>query len=928
MNIKSAAAMDSNSEQSDQSFEGLTGTTDISAASFLTASSMSDLEHIIDNCPIIDNHAHPLLVNQSVVKYEASGLSLLKCLSEGNNDALKDVPNTLVYHRALKSLQQGFSHLCQKEIHNWEDWKRFRSEVQTEPFLKECLGGLQTILIDHGLRYPEDIEAHSVGWHNQFLKSPAKGIMRLENVAEELMKIQPNFDAWDGELRAAIRNAITNDNNTVGFKSVICYRGGLDIDEDGLTAETALNAFEAIHFDSAEEGWKLQDPVLNIYVVTLFAQEMTRHVEAGGRPKPLQLHTGHGDTDLRLKDANPVLLQNFIERYPLVPIVLLHAGYPYTREAGYLASSYSNVYLDFGLVFPMISQQGQESVVKQVLELTPSSKAMWSTDGHHYGETYYLAQKQVREVFKTVMNDINKKDNIPVETISKIVTDLFFNTANQLYNLNLELHIPPPQDPILSSPIPRAIDQTEAEVEHHGRAGLKLLREFLAKNPGIEYLRLNWLDYSSILRTRVVKIKHAITQLDKNSDGSIIGVTKASLYILANCMLADGASPCGEDRVVADFKSIRLHPQQRDGQAFPNHASVMCWLQDPETFEPIPLCPRGILKNALSRASDVGLSGFKIGFEIEFCMFKQPDLDEGKISPITTHHTWTTSRSLQTKALEILEDIDRKLSRAGIEIEQFHSEGAQGQYEIAVAPLPPMQAVDSLIHTREIIQWVCAKHGYRASLLPKPFNNECGTASHVHMSFKPVEKQWNFFAGVLEEMRGLNAVILGGEMSFERIVPGAWAGGVWACWGRQNREAPLRLVEEDKAHWEIKAVDGMANMYLAVAGIITAGTRGVIAGVNIYGESDRDASLMTAEERQRRGIRKEMVKSMDEAVKALFEKDGETPSGFSEDMAPGFARHVATVKKGEKQYIYSQFIDAETGGIDVKRRRAWTAQWY
>jgi len=45
--------------------------------------------------------------------------------------------------------------------------------------------------------------------------------------------------------------------------------------------------------------------------------------------------------------ANPALLQPVIERYSQTQFVLLHASYPYTREAGYLASVYGNVFCKF-----------------------------------------------------------------------------------------------------------------------------------------------------------------------------------------------------------------------------------------------------------------------------------------------------------------------------------------------------------------------------------------------------------------------------------------------------------------------------------------------------------------------------------------------------------------------------------------------------
>ena len=97
-------------------------------------------------------------------------------------------------------------------------------------------------------------------------------------------------------------------------------------------------------------------------------------------------------------------LQNFIKENPDVPVVLLHSSYPFTREAGYLATMYKNVYLDIGLAFPVLSKDGQKSVVKQCLELVPGNKLLWSTDGHRFPETFALANMQMREVLSEVRN--------------------------------------------------------------------------------------------------------------------------------------------------------------------------------------------------------------------------------------------------------------------------------------------------------------------------------------------------------------------------------------------------------------------------------------------------------------------------------------------------------------------------------------------
>lgn len=67
-----------------------------------------------------------------------------------------------------------------------------------------------------------------------------------------------------------------------------------------------------------------------------------------------------------------------------------------------MAAMHKNVYLDFGEVFPMLSVDGQKSVIKEIMELVPTNKLLWSSDGHLYPETFYLANRQAREVLTDV----------------------------------------------------------------------------------------------------------------------------------------------------------------------------------------------------------------------------------------------------------------------------------------------------------------------------------------------------------------------------------------------------------------------------------------------------------------------------------------------------------------------------------------------
>lgn len=93
----------------------------------------------------------------------------------------------------------------------------------------------------------------------------------------------------------------------------------------------------------------------------------------------VQFHTGLGDNDITLSLSSPSMMQPIIKAYPNTNFVLLHSSYPYTRDAGYLTSVYANVFLDFGEIFPFLSAGGQTEVLKEVLELCPTNKVLWSS---------------------------------------------------------------------------------------------------------------------------------------------------------------------------------------------------------------------------------------------------------------------------------------------------------------------------------------------------------------------------------------------------------------------------------------------------------------------------------------------------------------------------------------------------------------------
>ncbi|KAK9948059.1 hypothetical protein M0R45_003648 [Rubus argutus] len=96
--------------------------------------------------------------------------------------------------------------------------------------------------------------------------------------------------------------------------------------------------------------------------------------------------TSFGDKDLDLRLSNPLYLRAVLEdkRFSKSHIFLLHASYPFSKEASYVAFVYSQVYLDFGLAIPKLSVHGMVPSLKELLELAPIKKVMFSMMAMHF----------------------------------------------------------------------------------------------------------------------------------------------------------------------------------------------------------------------------------------------------------------------------------------------------------------------------------------------------------------------------------------------------------------------------------------------------------------------------------------------------------------------------------------------------------------
>lgn len=362
------------------------------------------LRHLVQTHPLIDNHAHNLLSCDQATDYESYPLESITSAAHGR--ALENAWSTLPLLRATNQLAELYGTPCA----NWDDVlsaHRRWVEQDYDGLIRRSLEGTHALLLDD-LPSDDDVEAYA--WHDRFVVSPTKRIVCIEAVAAsviaQLMSVERKQDetVWS-QFRQRFLDALDramDDPAVVGFTSVICCRTGLDVDPhspDEVVLTASLH--RVLDLGTRKSGYCVEEKPLNDWLVQQTLKLITFKKRAG-IAKPLQFHTGLGDNDLNLVKAKPAYLQPLIAQYQGADIVLLHSAYPYTRDAGYLACIYPNVYLDLGGVFPTVSRDGQEKILRESLEITPTSRLLWSTDGHFHPETFWLANRQFRQALERV----------------------------------------------------------------------------------------------------------------------------------------------------------------------------------------------------------------------------------------------------------------------------------------------------------------------------------------------------------------------------------------------------------------------------------------------------------------------------------------------------------------------------------------------
>ncbi|WP_438854829.1 type III glutamate--ammonia ligase [Agromyces sp. M3QZ16-3] len=296
---------------------------------------------------------------------------------------------------------------------------------------------------------------------------------------------------------------------------------------------------------------------------------------------------------------------------------------------------------------------------------------------------------------------------------------------------------------------------------------------------------------------------------------------------------------------VPDLDSYAPIPFVREGLAI-----VHC---DPYVDgEPWPFAPRVILKRALSALAEHGLSG-KVGAEVEYFLVDRDE--QGRLSTADTRDDGARScydaRGV-TRMYDHLAAVSDAMNLLGWSNYANDHEDAPGQFEQNFKYDDALVTADRVITLRYLIGMLAEQREMTATFMPKPFTDRSGNGLHFHVSLwdgdSPVfpttgdprglglsELAYSFVGGVLDHAPGLQLFLAPSVNSYKRRgATSSASGATWspkhATYGGNDRTHFIRV--PDSTRIELRAGDGSANPYLALAAVLFAGLSGIEQGAD------------------------------------------------------------------------------------------------
>ena len=383
--------------------------------------------------PVVDVHCHPLMQHGPLTAAQFTDLvsftgGSVKYMAEGGLDVdealvneLQGVRRDILYFRYLvKRLAEFFS--CEPDLERVVE-ARNRAIEDYPGYVRRLFAacGLTTMVVDMGYPQPP-IDLARFRAETPVEIAP---IYRIEPLIVQLLKEDIGWDEFRRRYDGAIVRAIEQEGYR-GVKSIIAYRTGLDVSPLSRTRDQGLQALDAIRRGTGGQAVKkLRDHLL------CRALELCMDFEV-----PMQIHTGVGDYEVDLTQCRPALLMDLL-RFPAFRacyVLLVHSGYPYHAEAGYMANVLPRVYVDVSEGIPFAAHAARRIYV-ETLEMAPLSKVVYGSDGYIMPEINYVGAVLGKAALGQALQDVVDYGMLSRAEAEEAAGLILAGNARRLYGL-------------------------------------------------------------------------------------------------------------------------------------------------------------------------------------------------------------------------------------------------------------------------------------------------------------------------------------------------------------------------------------------------------------------------------------------------------------------------------------------------------------
>ena len=343
-------------------------------------------------------------------------------------EAMKKTRATTYYHTLLLGLKE----LYEIESLNEKNWNELGQKIND----KRSKKGLERYVFDLA---NVELALEDNFWSLADFDFPEEYFTPVFRVDRLLQSSDPDFVNKKGLRASELAERWGIDISTFSGYCEMVDKSLEEAKKSGSVAlKIALAYYRSLNFEKccvneAENIYKLRNKSNDEKFCDYMVHHVLKQCEENLK-LPALIHTGIQTRNANiLANSDPKLLNPLFLEYPGVDFVILHAGYPFSRDAAVMAKNFPNVYLDVTWL-PMITGSGYKNLLREFLELVPANKIVWGSDSYNV-EQMLGHVRLFRRLTSEALTEIVDEKFLSIDEAVEIGEWIFKENALTIFNL-------------------------------------------------------------------------------------------------------------------------------------------------------------------------------------------------------------------------------------------------------------------------------------------------------------------------------------------------------------------------------------------------------------------------------------------------------------------------------------------------------------